>query len=325
MTQLSEVSRPRGQERSTHQIEPVKARSPRASIIVPSWTGEVSRLLASLKAQTYQDYELIVVQKTSPASRARNRGVTQSCGEVIVFVDDDAYFGHERVLEQLIAALDADPSVGVAGSSKLLPPNATRWQRWVAREVPRWTYPVVREDTESNPPTDHYGFTGITSTCCVLRRSVFEALGGFDETLTTGPEDTEFFYRVRRAGYRFIIPANCWVYHDPPPSLGTLLRKSFRYGIGHAQEVRKAPERHMDVVHLDTWTGKLLLLLSPLLFIPSLFVSLYFDPVRHWRVGFRPLKALATYATLSGYAWGWFAGRRPREAAPGADPLSTAS
>jgi hypothetical protein len=67
----------------------------------------------------------------------------------------------------------------------------------------------------------------------------------------------------------------------------------------------------MDVVKLDRWHGKRLVLLSPLLFVPSLFISLYFDPVRHWRIGFRPIKALATYATLYGYTWGWFTDRAP--------------
>jgi GT2 family glycosyltransferase len=278
----------------------------RVSVVVPSWSGEIGRLRASLEAQTYHDYELIVVQAESPAGRARNLGVAQARGELIVFIDDDAYFGHEHVLEMMIATLDADPTIGVVGPSKVLSPGATWLQRRIAKEVPRWIYPIVDQDTESNPPLDSYGYTDITTTCAVMRRAAFEQIGGFDEQLTTGPEDTEFFYRVRQAGYRFVIPADCWVHHDSPGSLGMLLRKSFRYGVGHAQEARKAPERGMDILRLERWYGKLLVLFSPLLFVPSLFISFYFYPKRHLRVGFRPLKALSTYATLYGYAWGWW-------------------
>lgn len=276
------------------------------SVIIPSWSGKVERVVASLEEQTFREYTLTVVRGVSPAARARNVGVANTRGELILFIDDDAYFGHERVLETLVRTLEADRSIGVVGSSKLIPPDASPLQQRIAAEVPRWVYPVVGEDTESNPPLDSYGYTGITTTCCMLRRAVFEEAGGFDERLGTGPEDTEFFYRLRRAGYRFVIPRDCWVYHSPPGRIKALLRKSFGYGMGHAQEALKAPERRMKVVPLDRWYGKIFVLLSPLFFLPSLFISLYFDPKRHVRIGFRPLKALSTYATLYGYTWGWF-------------------
>src|SRR3954453_8679632 len=129
---------------------------PRVSVVVPSWSGAVDRLVASLETQTYRDYELVVVTGVSPAGRSRNQGVAQAHGEIILFVDDDAYFGHERVVEMLVAALDRAPDIGVAGSSKLVPPQATPLQQRIAREVPRWIYPVVHEEVESNPPLDHY-------------------------------------------------------------------------------------------------------------------------------------------------------------------------
>ena len=65
--------------------------TPRVSIVVPSWTGDVTRLRRSIETQTFRDYEIVVVKGVSPASRARNQGVAQSRGELLVFVDDDAY------------------------------------------------------------------------------------------------------------------------------------------------------------------------------------------------------------------------------------------
>lgn len=279
------------------------------SIVIPSWSGDVARLRDSIGRQTFREYHVEVVRGVSPAARARNLGVAATSGEYLLFVDDDAYFGHDRVLEMLLERLRTDPSIGVVGPSKLIPPDATPLQRRIAAEVPRWVYPVVDADIESNPPLDRHGFTGITTTCCLMRRAVFEEIGGFDERLTTG-EDTDVFYRLRRAGYRFVIPRDCWVYHDPPSRLAELLRKSFRYGMNHAWEARKWPERGMDVVPLDRWYGKLFVLASPLFLLPSLFVNVYFEPKRQLRVGLRPLKALSTYATLFGYTWGWFHRRR---------------
>jgi len=280
------------------------------SIVIPSWTGDVRRVCESLGHQTFRDYTVRVVGgSVHPLARARNLGAARTRSDMILFLDDDIQFGHERVLEMLVATLRSDPSIGGVGPSRLISPTATWLQRRMAKEIPRTVYPVLDSDRESNPPLDRHGFTGIASACCLVRRAAFDAVGGYDEQITRG-EDTEFLYRVRRAGYRFVIPRDCWVYHDPPRNVRTLLNKSFYYGVGHAEEARKWPERHMNVVPLDRWYGKFFLLLAPLLFLPSLFVNISFDPVLNVRFGFQPLKGLATYATLYGYTWGWYRGAR---------------
>lgn len=277
----------------------------RVAVVVPSLDYAVDRLRRSLHQQTFQDYQLIVVSGVSPGGLARNEGVALATADYIVFIDDDAFLGHPRVLELMIAVLDNDPTVGVVGSSKLTPPDATWFQRRVADEVPRWVFPILTTDTESNPPLDRYGFTGITTTCCVVRRAILEEVGGFDPTLVKG-QDTDLFYRIRRAGYRFVIPAYCWVFHDPPDTLWTLMMKSFWSGVSHAIEARRYPERHMNIVPLDQWYGRLLVLVYPLLILPSIFVTILFEPERRLSVGFRPIKALSTALTLYGYVYGWY-------------------
>jgi O-antigen/teichoic acid export membrane protein len=294
-------------------------------VVVPTWTGEVTRLLASLERQTFRNFTLEVVKRVAPAGRARNLGAAATRSTYILFVDDDAFFADEHVLARLVETLERDPAIGVAGPSKLIPLGASGFQHRVGREVPRWVYPEVEVDTETNPPLDRYGFSGVTTACCLIRRSTFEALGGFDEQLTTA-EDTEFFFRLRSAGYRFVVPAHCVVYHDPPATLAALVRKHFRYGYNHALEAERTPQRRMWIVPLNRWYGLLLLLFSPLLFLPSLFVNLYFDPKRALSLGWRPLKAVALYATFYGYSWSWLrlrgqvvsaeAGRPPSSAPP---------
>ena len=298
---------------------------PRVSVVVPSWSGDVRGLADSLRDQTFQDFDLQVVRGVSPAARARNLGVERSTGEIVVFVDDDARLGHSRVLERMVEVLDGQPDVAVVGTSKIPPPDAGWFQRAAARQVPRMVYPVVDTDTESNPPLTAYGFTAITTTCCAVRRDVFAAAGGFDETLTTG-EDTDFFYRVRADGGRFVIAGQTWVYHRPPASLRDLVRVSFGYGLGHALEARKDPERGMNLLRLDKPWGKALLVLAIPAFPVALFTHLYFDPHRRPAVGFRPLKTISTYAVVYGYAYGWFhgppqsAGRTYRGRKPAAEP-----
>ena len=275
--------------------------------MIPSLSGDVSGAAASLERQTMTDWELIVVTGERPAARARNIGVTRARGELILFLDDDARLGHPRVLEQLVETA-SDSRIGVVGTSKILPADASAFQRRVAAEVPRWVFPVVTEQLVSNPPIDAYGFTAATTTGCLIPRHVLEEVGGFDERLPTG-EDTELFYRIRRAGYEFVIAARSWTDHSPPATLRVLLTKSFRYGVGAALESKLAPDRNMALVPFDRPLGLATLIVAPLLFLPSIFVAPYFEPNRRLRFGFRPLKAMASIATFYGMAWGHYAHR----------------
>ena len=286
--------------------------TPKVSIIIPSWTGEVSRPMQSIEQQTFRDYEVDAVPRISPLAHARNLGAQGARGDILLFVDDDITLGHERVLQQMVDLLESDAQPAIVGAPLQVPAEASRFQHAVARQVPRFVDPVVSDNLVSNPPLDRYGFTAIKGGFCAVWRTVFEEVGGFDEDLLSG-EDTDFFYRVRRRGYNFVLAANCWVYHAPPASLKDLLRKSFWYGVGHVLEARKSPERGMAVLPLNRWYGPLGLVAAVIGLPLAFFVHYYFDPVRRLVFGFRPLKTLSTYATLCGYVYGWYHGK-PRKA-----------
>src|SRR5581483_8594684 len=116
---------------------------PEIALIIPSLSGDAEALLASVRRQTLAPAEIAVVRGVRPNGRARNQGVAQTTAPLLVFVDDDAVLGDDHVLANLVAPLLEDPTIGVTGAAKLLPPNAPAFQRWVAREVPRIEHPVV--------------------------------------------------------------------------------------------------------------------------------------------------------------------------------------
>jgi hypothetical protein len=281
---------------------------PKVSIIIPSRAGEVSRPMRSLAQQTLRDYEVDVVQGIGPLNRARNVGARRARADILVLVDDDMTLGHQHVLQRMVHLLESDAQIAVVGVSLQLPVYASPFQHMIARQVPRYVDPVVSDDLVSNPPLDRYGFTAVKGGCCAIRRTAFEEVGGFDDVLLSG-EDTEFFYRVRCRGHNLVMAANCWAYHAPPATMKDLLRKSFGYGMGHAREARKSPERGMAVLPLNRWYGQLGLVAAVVGFPFAFFVHYYFDPVRRLVFGFRPLKTLSTYATLCGYVYGWYQGK----------------
>jgi glycosyltransferase involved in cell wall biosynthesis len=286
-------------------------RKPRVSIIIPSRTGEVSRPMRSIEKQTFRDYEIDIVQRVSPLNRARNLGAQRARADILLLVDDDITLGHEHVLQKMVDVLESDAQIAIVGASLRVPAEASWFQYLVARQVPRYVDPIMSDDLISNPPLDRYGFTAIKGGCCLIRRTVFEEVGGFDEDVLSG-EDTDFFYRVRRRGHNLVLAGNCWVYHAPPPDMKDLLRKSFWYGVGHAREARKSPERGMAVLALNRWYGLPGVVAALMSFPLAFFVHYYFDPVRRLVFGFRPLKTLSTYATLCGYVYGWYHAKTDR-------------
>jgi hypothetical protein len=301
------------------------------ALIIPSLDGDVERLLDSVRRQTLQPAEIAVVRGVRPNGRARNQGVARTRASLLVFVDDDAVLGDEHTIANLVAPLLDDPTIGVTGASKLLPLDAPLFQRWAAREVPRIVHPVVERPLETNPDPPSF-YCEITTTCCAMRRTVFEQAGGFDETLVRGV-DTEFFVRLRRVGvwglgsgvgeqevivahpkpqtpdprYRFILVPHTWTYHPAPASLRALLRKQFLYGFGHAQEVRRDPTRSRGRTLRTPLHALAFLAFRTAIVLPNVFLP-YSFAAPSWRPGFKPLKALASYASALGYVWGWYTG-----------------
>ena len=109
----------------------------KVSVIIPTYNREklISRAIESVLAQVYPVYEIIVVddgstdatksvlapfngkikyiyQKNAGIAEARNRGIKESSGEYIAFLDSDDYWAPEKLAEQ-VKVLDANPQVGI--------------------------------------------------------------------------------------------------------------------------------------------------------------------------------------------------------------------
>jgi len=276
---------------------------PRISVITPTLNGNAETLHRALQRQTWPPDEAQIVRGVQPVGRARQEAVRAAEGEVLLFLDDDAVPGQSDLVEQLVRPLLHDPTIGVTGVARVLPPDASWFQRRVAAEIPRTVNAVPHTVQESNPPLNGYGHSLITTTCCAMRRSVYEEAGGFCPDLITG-EDTDLFYRIRQLGYRFVLIPNRWVEHPAPGSLPALLRKYHRYGIGHGQEARRRPEQRLGLPLPTPLHRAAFLLAASLWLLPNVFI-LYSPGFPHWRIGFRPLKALSTCAVAWGYAKAW--------------------
>lgn len=206
------------------------------SIIIPSFDGyrggNVPKLLDDLKRQSLRDFELHIVKGIKPNGKARNEGVRRTSGEDIVFIDDDVRLGDEFVIENLIKALRTDEGIGIAGTSRLLPPDANEFQKRASMELPRSIFPVVKNMSETDMATHD---------CMAIRRQVYESVGGENERLVRGT-DPDLRYRIRKNGFKVVVIPDTWIYHPLPNNVNSLIQKGFKNGIGAAWVFRNFPE-----------------------------------------------------------------------------------
>lgn len=100
----------------------------------------------------------------------------------------------ENWLSKLIEVFDKEKDVGCVSCVT----NACGVNK---QKVPRENkYKVVDSDMLS-------GF------CFVFRKKLWEEMKGFDENFKIYGEDSDFFYRVKKAGYRLLIRKDVFIYH----------------------------------------------------------------------------------------------------------------
>jgi GT2 family glycosyltransferase len=272
------------------------------AIVVPSIRETVDRLLADLERQTLRA-RVLVVKDVRPNGKARNEGARRCLdAAILVFIDDDARLVDRDALERMLAPLDKDPDLAVSGAAKTLLPGASRFERRVAREVPRVVHEASEQDRESNPLVAGYGFSCVTTTCCAIRREWLERAGGFREDIERGV-DTELFWRLRRAGARFVVAGGARVAHPAPRDLGALLARMSELGFAHAREAALNPERGIGP-ELSSRPRALAYLAARALYLPANVLVPWSRAHPRIEIDVKPLKALASFAAAVGYVRG---------------------
>jgi glycosyltransferase involved in cell wall biosynthesis len=218
---------------------------PLVSVIVPTYNcaAYVRSAIDSVLAQSYAPIEVVVVddgstddtlavlsefgdrirvfsQANAGPAAARNRAVAQARGEYLAFLDGDDLWlpGH---LAGLVRHLIDQPDARVAFAD---------WLVWHANAD--GTYPpidVAPRALRPDPAASGWLYTRllfdsvIHIIACVIHRSVYEAVNGFDESLRTG-SDYDFWLKVSRRYPVAKLDGAVAVYRQNPQSVTYRLR-----------------------------------------------------------------------------------------------------
>jgi glycosyltransferase involved in cell wall biosynthesis len=179
------------------------------SVIIPTYNRKnlILRAIHSVINQTYQDFEIIVIddgstdgtkdalsvykdiryfyQENRGISSARNRGLAEAKGDYIAFLDSDDEWIPEKLAIQ-VKILDENPKIGIV-HNKLIILNEKN------------------EQIGTKPRLDSSGiFTDLIETLgdlptssIMIRRECFDKVGVFDESLPT-MEDFEMWLRIAK-------------------------------------------------------------------------------------------------------------------------------
>jgi len=211
-----------------------KSRFLLVSVIIPTYNRGKSLCdtLRSLFKQDYPNFEIIVVDQStkkfpekeeflrknkakirylrlgSPnASLARNIGVKNSRGEILLFLDDDVICDKKLIFAHV--ANYASSKVGAVGGRVLTPGQKIEGTKANVGQITFWG-----KFTDGFSSKVRQEVMTVITCNASWRKKVFEQLGGFDENFT-GPirEDSDLSLRTIKAGYKIIFEPKAVVIH----------------------------------------------------------------------------------------------------------------
>ncbi|MBA2439808.1 MAG: glycosyltransferase, partial [Thermoleophilaceae bacterium] len=240
---------------------------PRISVVVCTYNGArtLRETMQGLARLDYPDFDVIVVDDGSVdesaaiarahgarvistenrgLSAARNTGLAAATGEIVAYLDDDAY-PDRHWLTYLADAYRIGDYVGVGGPN--IAPGDERGTAAGIGFAPGSPTHVLISDREA----EH-----IPGCNCSFRTDALAAVGGFDTQFRVAGDDVDLCWRMREAGGRIGFSPPAMVWHHRRASLRTYWRQQRGYGKAEALLERKWPEKYNSAGH-PTWGGRI--------------------------------------------------------------------
>jgi GT2 family glycosyltransferase len=168
---------------------------------------------AEYVAAHYPDIRLVRSGANLGFGAGNNLAARSAQGEFLAFLNPDAA-AEPRWLEALIAALEREPQAGLATAMVLLADEPDRVNA-CGNDMHLTGLTLCRGMGEPRGAFSATAEVGaVSGAAFAVRRDLFEALGGFDESFFLYVEDSDLSLRARLAGHRLLCVPEALVYHD---------------------------------------------------------------------------------------------------------------
>jgi glycosyltransferase involved in cell wall biosynthesis len=186
----------------------------------------------------------------SGLSAARNEGFRAATGELIAYLDADAYPTPEWPY-YLALALDR-PDVGASGGPNLPPEDDPLGAQVVARAPGGPVHVLISDDRAEHIPGCNMAFWKI----------VLEEVGGFDPVYEAAGDDVDLCWRTLDRGWKIGFHPAALVWHHRRPGLRTYLRQQRSYGRSEALVEVRHPQQ-FTAAGTARWRGRMYNSLTP--------------------------------------------------------------
>lgn len=277
----------------------------KVSVIIPTLHSPImSDVIRSFERQTARETisELIVVGQIDPsiitpparlvltdhpvaAATARNIGAQVATGDILLFIDSDCIADPQLVANHLSRYRDGHP---IVGGSIVIESHDTYWR--LCDNILAFTPFLAIMPAGERPYLPSLNLS--------LPRSIFTAVGGFDERFSgAAGEDIDLGFRLRARGYQLFFAPEAQVLHYPSRVTATTVARHLR-AFGRIQVILHQRYHHARRI-TRAWAG-LLQAITPLLALAdALRLYSQYPQLRHY------------WSCLPGIVWGksaWYWG-----------------
>lgn len=306
--------------------------NPKYSVVIPVYNrpDEVDELLQSLCGQTYQNFEVVVVEDgsaipckqvvkkytemldvhyfekpNSGPGQTRNYAAERSRGEYLLILDSDCILP-ETYLAAVEAELQRELADAFGGPDRAHDSFSDVQKAINYAMTSFFTTGGIRGGKKKMDKFYPRSFN------MGVRAEVYKALGGFS-AMRFG-EDIDFSIRIFKGGYRCRLFPEAWVWHKRRTDLKKFFKQVHNSGIARIDLYKKYPES-LKLVHLlpAVFTvGVVMVLLVAficpwsLLLLALFAVVIFIDAsIRNKSIKIGALSVIAAFIQLTGYGSGF--------------------
>ncbi len=195
----------------------VLASMPPATEVIVADDGSTDET-ATLLGREVPAVTVVRLESNRGFASAANHGVGEADGRIILLLNSDAVV-EEGALQAIVAAFDADPTLGVAGARLVNEDGTAQWSGGQTPTLP-WMIGVVsgagrfarffrRRHRQEFP----FDVDWVSGAAMAIRREVWVAAGPLDERFRFYCQDIELCVRARKTGWRVSVVENAHVIH----------------------------------------------------------------------------------------------------------------